>query len=70
MRPQVLGLRCMPIWARAACTRNSPSSGFSCSFLTAAMARMSTLRTLPGRPRVDADCDYGCASARSSARST
>ena len=57
MRPQVRGERKMPSRLRAAWTRNSPSSGFSCSSFTVAIARSVTLvagrcgaRDLSGMP--------------------
>jgi hypothetical protein len=41
MRPHVRGLSVMPIWRKAAWTRNSPNSGFSCSLRTSFIARRS-----------------------------
>src|SRR5215213_6835515 len=48
--PQVLGLRCIPICARAAWIRYSPRWGFCWKRLTASIALSVTLRTPGGRP--------------------
>jgi hypothetical protein len=50
MRPQVLGLRCMPICASAAWMRNSPRFGFCWKRRIASMAFRVTFLTPGGLP--------------------
>lgn len=74
MRPQVRGERKMPRRLSAACTRNSPSSGFSRSSVTVAIARSVSLvagrcgaRDLSGIPAnssSDQRCSVACTVCR------